>query len=63
MADPIIGTQRADIWDVVSASSEAILVAGLTLGGFFIIMIRGLRSLATMKNHREPSKVLYALST
>ena len=51
MADPIIGTQRADIWDVVSASSEAILVAGLTLGGFFIIMIRGLRRLATMKNH------------
>ena len=51
MADPIIGTQRADIWDVVSASSEAILVAGPTLGGFFIIMIRGLRSLATMKNH------------
>lgn len=27
MADPIIGPQRADIWDVVSASSEAILVA------------------------------------
>lgn len=51
MADPIIGPQRADIWDVVSASSEAILVASLTLGGFFIIMIRGLRSLATMKNH------------
>ena len=34
-ADPIIGPQRADIWDVVSASSEAILVAGLTLAGFF----------------------------
>lgn len=62
MADPIIGPQRADIWDVVSASSEAILVAGLTLGGFFIVMIRGLGSLAMMKNHCEPPKVLYALS-
>ena len=56
MADLIIGRQRADIWDVVSASSEAIL------GGFSIMMIRGLGSLAMMKNHCEPPKVLYALS-
>ena len=53
MADPIIGPQRADIWDVVSTSSEAILVAGLTLSGFFIMMIRGLRSLAMMNLQRS----------
>ena len=47
---------------MVSASSEAILVAGLTLGGFFIMMIRGQWSLAMKKNHCEPPKVIYALS-
>ena len=62
MADPIIGPQRGDIWDVVNASSEAILVADLTLGGFSIMMVRGLGSLAMMKNHGEPPKVLSALS-
>lgn len=51
MADPIIGPQRADIWDVVSASSEAILVAGLTLGGFFYYNDQRTGSLAMMKNH------------
>ena len=32
MADPIIGPQKADIWDVVSASSEAILSCGSNTG-------------------------------
>ena len=59
-ADPIIGPQGADIWDAVSASSEAILVAGLTLAGFFMMMIIGLGSLAMKKLHCEPPEVLCA---
>ena len=51
IADPIIDPPRADIWDVVTASSEAIPAAGLTLAGFFIMMIGGLGSLAMKKTH------------